>query len=75
MAPCHSMFKHKPPVDMYESRGLFSKLVFLCVTQLITRYIKLYVLMMTHISALLAGPTNRRNLQHNYLAVNTKQLC
>ena len=39
MAPCHSMFKHKPPVDMYESRGLYSKLFLVCDTQLIARYI------------------------------------
>ena len=26
MAPRHSMFKYKPPVAMYESKGLFLKL-------------------------------------------------
>ena len=43
MAPCHTMFKHTFPDGMYESRGLFSKLFFLCDTQPIVRYIKLYV--------------------------------
>ena len=43
MAPRHSMFKHKPPVDRHESKGLFFKAVYFGDTQTIARDIKLYV--------------------------------
>ena len=53
------MFKHKPPVDKYESKGVFSNMFS------VTHNRKTVCLMVkTNISVLWAGPRNSINLQH-----------